>query len=495
MFKKELDLNPERNMNILDHLEEMRYRMILAIVALVFGFVVGIFLSNPILKVLFLPFAGVDLHGDMPVMKIAIGEDGNLRMLNSIRTKDELKELNPYRLEFFLPGTVAKMEGRAAQTTETVSATEGESITSDTLRTRTADQPTSGGLVAWIRSNLTFMTWEEKTDEVEIPPDFMWGNSVERPIFLNPMDPIMLWLKTSFFVGLLIALPLIVYQLWAFIAPGLLASEKKVIVPILAFACVLFPTGAAIAYFGFRMMLRFLLTFQIANMEPAINVHELLGLELQLMVGFGTAFELPIVIMFLTMLGLVSPAKLRAWRAYAVVINAIVAAVVTPTPDPGTMLLMMLPLLLLYEISIIASIPIARKRAQADRELEEEEAEDVRTVEAEAYSGSVPATAETSTPAISTDDAPVATEAASEAVVESDEPVVGPYPGYVDSSSESQSYYEPSVSESEEETPVETPSVTEAYYAEPRDQRLEDRKRWKRKQLRRMRYRPEDEEE
>jgi hypothetical protein len=253
-----------------------------------------------------------------------------------------------------------------------------------------------------------------------------------------------------------------------------------VIVPILAFACLLFPTGATIAYFGFRMMLRFLLTFQIANMQPAINVFNLLGLELQLMVGFGAAFELPIVIMFLTMLGLVSPAKLRAWRSYAIVVNALIAAIVTPSPDPWNMLLTMIPLVVLYEISIWASIPIARKRAAADRELEEED-EDVRTVEAEAYTS------------LQTVEAPVSAEAVSEAVLDDDEPVVGPYPGYADSSYP-QSYYEPPVAEPEVAAPVGSSEASEAYYGEPRDQRHEDRKRWKRKQLRRMRYRPDEDE-
>ncbi|HNY28542.1 MAG TPA: twin-arginine translocase subunit TatC [Candidatus Sumerlaeota bacterium] len=480
LLKKEPDLNPERNMNILDHLEELRYRMILSILALVFGFVVGIFLAESTLHVLFLPFSGIDLHSNQTNMKIAIEPDGSLRLLNG-KTPKELKGLNPYQLEFYLPTTVARMEGRVSQTEETVLAEDGDSSTSDTLKTQSDTEATSGGLANWIRSKLSFINWEKKVSE-DIQPDFVWGNSIEKPIFLDPMDPVMLWLKTAFFLGLLIALPLILYQLWAFIAPGLLATEKNVIVPILAFACLLFPTGATIAYFGFRMMLRFLLTFQIANMQPAINVFNLLGLELQLMVGFGAAFELPIVIMFLTMLGLVNPAKLRAWRSYAIVVNAVVAAVVTPSPDPWNMLLTMIPLVVLYEISIWASIPIARKRAQADRELEEEENEEnVRTVEAEAYSS------------LQTVEAPVSTEVASEAVPDDDEPVVGPYPGY-ESSSSPQSYYEPPVSEPEVAAPGEVSAVSEVYYGEPRDQRREDRKRWKRKQLRRMRYRPDEDE-
>ncbi len=465
-------------MNILDHLEELRYRMILAIVALVFGFVVGIFLAKPTLSVLFLPLSEMDLYSNDPIMQIAIGEDGGLRLLNG-KTPEELKEFNPYRLEFYLPTTVTKMEGRVSQTTETALAENGESSTSDTLMTRSDTESTSGGLVNWIRSKLSFMNREKEGSE-DIRPDFVWGNSIKKPTFLDPMDPVMLWFKTSFFVGLLIALPLILYQLWAFIAPGLMASEKKVIIPILAFAAILFPTGATLAYFGFRMVLRFLLTFQILNMEPAIIAGNLLGLEMQLMIGFGAAFELPIVIMFLTMLGLVSPAKLRAWRSYAIVINAVVAAVLTPTPDPGTMMLMMVPLVLLYEISIIASIPIARKRAAADRELEEED-EDVRTVETEAYE------------APSVVEAPVSAEAVSEAVLENDEPVVGPYPGYADSSYP-QSYYEPPVTEPEASSPEPLSTVSEVYYGESRDQRQEDHKRWKRKQLRRMRYRPDEEE-
>jgi sec-independent protein translocase protein TatC len=337
-------------------------------------------------------------------------------------------------------------------------------------------------------SKLSFWKKKDRSD-ADIKPDFVYGYSLQKPIFFNPVDPVMLWLKTSFFLGLLIALPLILYQVWAFIAPGLMASEKKVIVPILAFACILFPTGASIAYLGFRMVLSFLLTFQIARMEPTINVYSLLGLEIKLMVGFGVAFELPIVIMFLTMLGLVTPARLREWRSYAIVINAIIAAILTPTADPGTMLLMMVPLVILYEISIFASIPIARKRAQADREIEEAD-EEVRSVEADAYeqlqAPTVPGEASgTPAPPEGETEPTVSTETASD-----DEPVVGPYPGYAEAAYP-QSYYEPP--QTEISSPPES-APAEVYYAEPRDQRREDRKRWKRKQLRRMRYRPDEEE-
>ncbi len=486
-FQKKPDLNPDRNMNILDHLEELRYRMLLSIIALIFGFVVGVAFSRATLDFLFRPFSGIELHGDQPIMKIAIGTDGSLRMVNEATSKT-LETLSPYRINFYLPDKAALLEQNAAQANDTIQEEGEETATSGTLKTLNDTAPTTGGWVTRYLSKLSFWKKKDRSSE-EIKPDFVYGYSLQKPIFFNPVDPVMLWLKTSFFLGLLIALPLILYQVWAFIAPGLMASEKKVIVPILAFACILFPTGATIAYLGFRMVLSFLLTFQIARMEPTINVYSLLGLEIKLMVGFGVAFELPIVIMFLTMLGLVTPARLREWRSYAIVINAIIAAILTPTADPGTMLLMMVPLVILYEISIFASIPIARKRAQADREIEEAD-EEVRSVEADAYEQLQAPTAPggdsgAPAPPEGETEPTVSTETTSD-----DEPVVGPYPGYAETAYP-QSYYEPSqteISSSPENAPA------EVYYAEPRDQRQEDRKRWKRKQLRRMRYRPDEEE-
>jgi len=477
LFKKKPDLNPERNMNILDHLEELRYRIILAVVALMIGFVGGIFIAKPVLKILFRPFAGIDLHVGEPILKIRVDEDGTLRVLNA-KTREDFKKLSSYRIEFFLSETLTRMEQSSQETTGSLlqagnSVSQNGELTTDTEQTSTG-QTASSGWTGWIRSKLNFMTeLGNSSDKQEIRPDFVYGYSLEKPIFLNPIDPVSLWLKTSFFLGLLIALPILLYQVWAFIAPGLMTSEKKVIIPILAFASILFPMGASMAYFGFRMVLQFLLTFLSDSMEPNINVFDLLGLEIKIMLGFGAAFELPIVIMFLTMLGLVTPTKLRAWRSYAIVVNAIIAAVLTPTPDPGTMMLMMFPLVILYEISIWASIPIARKRALADREIYgEDDSDDIRTVEEE------PAPQRSVPDSVSPD--------AEGSVSTNDEPVIGPYEGYADSP---QSYYEPPVGEAGSSA-----AGPEVYYEEPLDRRQEDRKRWKRKQLRRMRYRPDEEE-
>jgi sec-independent protein translocase protein TatC len=164
-------------------------------------------------------------------------------------------------------------------------------------------------------------------------------------------------IKVSFFAGLIFAMPIILWQLWLFIAPGLYANEKRMLVPFVFGGSIMFAVGALFAYyvvtpFGFT----FLIAFGSSNFIPYINIEDYVGFFTNIMIGFGIAFELPIFILFLALLGLVTDASLKAFFKYAVLIIFVVAALLTP-PDIITQLLMAGPLVLLYGVSIlIASI-------------------------------------------------------------------------------------------------------------------------------------------
>jgi len=160
-------------------------------------------------------------------------------------------------------------------------------------------------------------------------------------------------LKVSFFAGLLIALPFILYQIWLFIAPGLYSNEKKMILPFVVGGSVMFFIGVLFAYyvvtpFGFQ----FLITFGSFLYTPLINIEDYVGFFTKIMMGFGIAFELPVFAYFLALLGLITDRTLIDFFKYAVLIIFVVAALLTP-PDVLTQLLMAAPLILLYGISIL----------------------------------------------------------------------------------------------------------------------------------------------
>ncbi len=160
-------------------------------------------------------------------------------------------------------------------------------------------------------------------------------------------------LKVSFFAALVGALPFILYQLWLFVAPGLYANEKKLILPFVFGGTIMFLIGVLFSYyvvtpFGFQ----FLITFGSFLYTPLINIEDYVGFFTKIMVGFGISFELPVFAYFLALLGLVTDRTLIDFFKYAIVIIFVVAALLTP-PDVLTQFLMALPLVLLYGLSIL----------------------------------------------------------------------------------------------------------------------------------------------
>lgn len=183
--------------------------------------------------------------------------------------------------------------------------------------------------------------------------------------YFSPATPFFITLKLSLVVGILLALPIVVYQIWSFLSPGLKREERRVIVPSLYFGLVLFCMGVAMAYFlVLPLALIFLGGFQQEFLAPTIEVGEYLGFVTRILLAFGTVFELPIVIMILSVLGIVTPAFLRRTRRHSFVGITILASLLTPG-DIASTLLMMGPMVILYEVSILISAAIYRKREEA----------------------------------------------------------------------------------------------------------------------------------
>jgi sec-independent protein translocase protein TatC len=161
----------------------------------------------------------------------------------------------------------------------------------------------------------------------------------------------------------LLASPVIFYQFWKFVAPGLYAHEKRVLLPFTVLSSFCFLGGAAFGYFVvFPPAFRFLVGYTTDYLSPMPAVAEYFSLALRLLIAFGVVFELPIFMVLLAKMGVVDVRFLNRYRKYAILISFVIAAIVTPTPDVVNQMLMGVPLLVLYEISIGAVWLFGRKR-------------------------------------------------------------------------------------------------------------------------------------
>ncbi len=192
-------------------------------------------------------------------------------------------------------------------------------------------------------------------------------------VFTHPGDPFTIVLNAAIVIGVAFALPVILHQLWSFIAPALYKHEKRVAVGVFFFAVLLFLGGASLGWFGvLPLALPWLMGFGGSALEPMITAGEYFGFATSLALAFGLAFELPILILALAALGIVTPQLLNQYRRHAIVAVVIVGAFLTPGDLIWTTIAMAVPLYLLYEISVVLSYVIYRRRLRraAAREAE-----------------------------------------------------------------------------------------------------------------------------
>ena len=204
--------------------------------------------------------------------------------------------------------------------------------------------------------------------------------------FSSPIEPFFTYLKVAMIGGIFLATPVVFYQLWMFVAPGLYRTERRYVIPFTVISVVMFAGGAAFGYFvvfpyGFRFFLGFAqknmghmqqvfgdkLSFTVGKtfeLRPTLMMGEYFGLVWRLLLAFGLVFELPLLITFLAMAGLVTHKKLWAWNPYFIVIAFIVAAVLTP-PDVITQVMMAVPLVLLYNLSVVIAWYFSRRREKS----------------------------------------------------------------------------------------------------------------------------------
>jgi sec-independent protein translocase protein TatC len=186
----------------------------------------------------------------------------------------------------------------------------------------------------------------------------------EKLVYLNPTEPFNLYLKIAALAGLFLTSPFVLYQVWMFISPGLYRNEKRYVVPFMASTIALFSAGG---YFGFKIVYPAALNFLISfgkQFQPMITIKEYTELFLSIILGMGLIFEMPILVFFLALMGIVTAGWMWKNFRYSILIIFIVAAIVTPTTDILNMCIFAAPMIALYALSIgIAYVVHPRQRA------------------------------------------------------------------------------------------------------------------------------------
>jgi sec-independent protein translocase protein TatC len=209
-------------------------------------------------------------------------------------------------------------------------------------------------------------------DWLNVPLQRVWDVKKLGPFHLvygSPTEPFWVNMSIALWAGVFAASPFIFYQLWKFIAPGLYKRERRITISFAVFSAVFFCTGALFCYyFVLDGLYGFLMGYADKDLTPQLLMKEYLDLTRDMMLAFGALFELPLLIYFLAMIGMVTHRGLWKFNRWFVVIAFIVGAILTPSPDVVSQILMATPMIVLYNVSIILAWNITRKREKAEAE-------------------------------------------------------------------------------------------------------------------------------
>ncbi|HEX5366031.1 MAG TPA: twin-arginine translocase subunit TatC [Acidimicrobiales bacterium] len=219
-----------------------------------------------------------------------------------------------------------------------------------------------GMLVAFVAYEWIFSFLVEPYRDVALRTD-----SITRGDLLqtDPLEGLGVRLKTSGYAGVALAMPVLLWQAWRFVTPGLYPHERRYVVPFVASALALFLLGAGLAYFTLPRALEFLVDIAGGGFVTAFSAGKYFQLITYMMLAFGVGFEFPIVLVFLQLAGIVDAAALRRARRFAIVGVCVLVAVITPSGDPYSMLMLSVPMVLFYEIAILVGSAVTKRRAKA----------------------------------------------------------------------------------------------------------------------------------
>jgi len=282
--------NDEKKLTFIEHLEELRLRIIICLIGLIITTVIGFFFADSAVTFLKKPIESVTVAPSPSenTLKIIVDKDQSLKLSEDWeKIKRDKKKFK--QIEFIFPNN-------------------------ETLR---FPQSEAKDLYAF---RLT--------------------------------DKFILKFKAAFILGIIFVIPIILWQSWLFIAPGLTVKEKKAVKPVLLTAFILFPTGVVFSFYIMKFTVSFLLNFAFQDITVLVNVNDYISFTLNMMLTFGGVFELPIIVVILSRIGIINSRMMRNYRKYAIVLLLIASAIFTPGPDIFSMMVMAVPLLLLYELSV-----------------------------------------------------------------------------------------------------------------------------------------------
>lgn len=316
------DLFEKTTMTFGEHLDELRIALFRALAGLVIGFLLGLLVATPV------------VHWITKPLESALNE--HYEIVAEERLQKLYGEDLPEDLKEFM---------------------QQEQLLFDEVYVEQAELQRLAGSAP---DNFAGVTVNENLTSAPLPPPSrnmvktrIWRKASAAVQALSSQEPFMIWLKAAFFTGLLISSPYIFWQLWAFIAAGLYSHEKKYVHIFLPISLVLFWSGALVAFFfAFKYVLAFLFGFNRAlDIQAEPRISEWIGFVLMLPLGFGVAFQLPLVMFFLNRIGMISvKAYIEKWRV-AILTIFVVSMILTPA-DPVSMLLMAVPLCGLYFLGI-----------------------------------------------------------------------------------------------------------------------------------------------
>jgi sec-independent protein translocase protein TatC len=218
-----------------------------------------------------------------------------------------------------------------------------------------------GAAIGWIVYPWVLDTLTHPLREIENSQSITGG----RLLLTDPLEGFFLRIKLSAYIGVAIAMPVLLWQLWQFVSPGLYSNERKYAVAFVASATLLFASGAAIAFWTLPKALEFLQTVAGNSFAYGYSGQKYLTLIVYMMLAFGGGFEFPVLLIFLQLVGVLNSRQLRDFRRYAIVIIFVVAAVITPSADPISLFALAIPMCIFYEISIVFGRIRERRRRKA----------------------------------------------------------------------------------------------------------------------------------
>lgn len=332
MAKRLAPIGHEDQLTLVDHLQELRNRLVSSLIFVVFVFGFTFWQSDAVLGFITQP---VD------------------NALSTTKESSDSKKKDADEVQYAYQVAVSKALATLRDDTTDLNEAVGKLKTSESVAENKA----------LTEAIVTLQTRIDKRAKVLDALDLKAPAIDRRPITLGVTEPFLVTITSSLYAALLLALPFLLYQAYAFVLPAFTPRERSVALPLMLMVPFLFLAGVLFAYYlVLPQATNFLLNFNDGEFNIQVQGREAVKFVTSFLIAIGLMFQLPVGLLAITRSGIVSVAQLRGVRRYAIVFFAVVAAVLTPTPDPGTMLLAMAPLVVLYELSIIGASWLDRVR-------------------------------------------------------------------------------------------------------------------------------------